>query len=122
VLTVLTNPFAVVRTNGESQLDQAKKDIQKLAKKLAVVEAELAIWRSGGTVSEAQRANLSANPELLASLTGEAEGESSAGGISAEDAAIFEREREELLQRETELLELLDEKVWNYGAVALCGA
>eukprot|EP00730_Choanoeca_flexa_P019000 TRINITY_DN9267_c0_g1_i5.p1 TRINITY_DN9267_c0_g1~~TRINITY_DN9267_c0_g1_i5.p1 ORF type:complete len:955 (+),score=372.38 TRINITY_DN9267_c0_g1_i5:20-2884(+) len=91
------------------QLDQAKKEISKLAKRLAAAEAELEVWRSGGTVSEADRAELGSKART--SLTDDDEGSGGGqGGASAEELAILEQQKEELLTRETELLDLLDEK------------
>lgn len=75
-------------------------------KRLTAAEKELEIWRAGGTVSEADRVALSSAAAAAApvSVDGEAADEPTASGLS-------EQEREELLQRETELLDLLDDKV-----------
>lgn len=93
----------------QKQLDQAKKEIKRLAKRLAAAEKELEIWRSGGTVSEADRVALSSEAIL-------SENSISIGGQSTEEqpqqSGLSEQEREELLQRETELLDLLDDKVF----------
>eukprot|EP00043_Microstomoeca_roanoka_P025719 m.9628 g.9628 ORF g.9628 m.9628 type:complete len:990 (-) comp5785_c0_seq1:25-2994(-) len=88
----------------QKQLDQAKKEIKKLAKRLQAAEAELKIWREGGTVSEADRVNLATAPPVAEEQhVVEEEEEKPSTGIS-------EEERRELLEREEELLNLLDDK------------
>jgi kinesin family protein 5 len=89
----------------QKQLDVMKKEMKKLVKRLAACEKELEVWRSGGTVSEAERVALSSAADAAAvSVDGEPQEEPASSGLS-------EQEREELLQRETELLDLLDDKV-----------
>eukprot|EP00051_Salpingoeca_urceolata_P027813 m.483392 g.483392 ORF g.483392 m.483392 type:complete len:966 (-) comp22924_c0_seq1:281-3178(-) len=87
------------------RLDKAKKEIAKLNKRLLEAEKELAVWRSGGTVSEEDRVAMSAGeaasseqPEAVAAVP-----DAAAPGIS-------EQEREEWVARESELLEILDER------------
>lgn len=76
-------------------------------------EEELKIWRSGGTVSEADRVHLNASDAGVAALPPEerealqqaaAVGEGGGGGLS-------EEERENFMRQESELLDLLDDKV-----------
>eukprot|EP00041_Stephanoeca_diplocostata_P025141 m.651651 g.651651 ORF g.651651 m.651651 type:complete len:947 (+) comp22679_c0_seq3:196-3036(+) len=99
----------------QRQLEEAKKEIAKLVSRLNEYEKELMIWRDGGTVSEAERATLAASGNIQ---TGEDE---SGGGVtvganglpvkaSAEVAALADEERESFMQRESELLDLLDDK------------
>lgn len=77
-----------------------------MAKRLAAALKELEIWRAGGTVSEADRVALSseAGADNLTLTTGEPTEE------QPQPSGLSEQEREELLQRETELLDLLDDK------------
>eukprot|EP00045_Choanoeca_perplexa_P009845 m.96366 g.96366 ORF g.96366 m.96366 type:complete len:952 (+) comp15050_c0_seq1:34-2889(+) len=95
----------------QRQLDQAKKEITKLAKRLASAEAELEVWRGGGTVSEADRAELGSKARLsLTDDDGAGTGGGDPNGATAEETAILEQQKEELLARESELLDMLDEK------------
>jgi kinesin family protein 5 len=105
------------------QLEQAKAEIRRLTKRVADYEAELNVWRSGGTVAEEDRAKLSGSSgtnafladmdaftdgKLLPGQT--ASGSGAAGGGGAGGGGISEVERDEFLLRERELLDLLDEK------------
>jgi kinesin family protein 5 len=87
----------------QKQLAVAKKEIQKLAQRLGIAEKELQIWRSGGSVSEEDRVTLSAD-EVKEKAQAEAE------PAIVHESGLSEEEREELLRRETELLDLLDDK------------
>ncbi|EGD74443.1 hypothetical protein PTSG_12363 [Salpingoeca rosetta] len=95
----------------QKQLDQAKKEIKKLAKRLQAAEAELKIWREGGTVSEADRVALTAQAgDAVTKALAEGEEEEEEGAGPKEAGGISEEERRELLEREEELLNLLDDK------------
>lgn len=87
----------------QKQLDAAKKEILRMSKMLAAAEAELQMWRSGQTVSEENRA------ALLSAGHGELQSNSE-GGEGGVGMAMSEQEREENLRRETELLDMLDDK------------
>lgn len=93
------------------QLNVAKKEIQKLAQRLGIAEKELQIWRSGGTVSEEDRVQFSSEDvkEKFGLDDGGSSSSSSAAPAPAE-SGLSEEEREELLRRETELLDLLDDR------------
>lgn len=94
----------------QKQLDAAKKEIRQLAKRLAAAEAELQIWRSGGTVSEEDRVQLTTPddaPIAMSLAAGELGGPQPLPG----QQAVSDKELEEFQRRETELLELLDDKV-----------
>eukprot|EP00053_Salpingoeca_punica_P009452 m.84665 g.84665 ORF g.84665 m.84665 type:complete len:962 (+) comp15031_c0_seq2:203-3088(+) len=92
----------------QKQLDAAKKEIKLLTKKVLAYEAELQIWRSGGTVSEADRAAFSnSSAEKLES--GERVG-SDGDGPGPASSGMSDEERSEMMRRETELLDLLDDK------------
>jgi len=86
------------------QLDQLKAEMKKLVKQLVSYEKELEIWRSGGTVTEADRAALAdfAPKAEEAAMVKEA--------AAAEDSGLADEERESYMQRESELLDLLDDK------------
>lgn len=88
----------------QKQLDVAKKEIARMSKLLAAAEAELQLWRSGVSVSEESRIALS-NSAGAASEAGAGGDEQAAGG-----SAMSEQEREEVLRREAELLDMLDDK------------
>ena len=100
------------------QLEAARKEIARLGKRLEAYEKELTIWRSGGTVSEEDRVNFIeelavASPgkkmtildEMKAEAKLEAASSGGGGGSGLDDA-----ERETFMQRESELLDLLDDK------------
>mmetsp|Transcript_8177 Transcript_8177/g.20892 ORF Transcript_8177/g.20892 Transcript_8177/m.20892 type:complete len:949 (-) Transcript_8177:2830-5676(-) len=89
----------------ERQLEDARKEIRKLVKTVSLYEEELRIWRSGGTVSEADRVN-------LGSKEAEADGETKGAEATAAivDSVLSEEERENFMYRESELLDLLDDK------------
>lgn len=84
-----------------------------MAKRLEAAEAELKIWREGGTVSETDRVELSET--LAGTITQEAlKDEAEQDDDSPQDSAAQEAAVKELLEREEELLNLLDVKVRNY--------
>jgi len=100
------------------QLDVARAEISKLGKRIEMYEAELKVWRGGGTVSEEDRVNLLADgaesgrkPSMLDEIKKEEQimaaspGPGGGGGAGLSDA-----ERETFMQRESELLDLLDDK------------
>lgn len=97
----------------QRKLDEAKKEIKKLVKKLVDYEAELNIWRAGGTVSEEDRVNLG-NSENSKTLQDDEEVDKPLLGTSSAkapvDNALADEERESFMQRESELLDLLDDK------------
>lgn len=72
------------------------------------------IWRNGGTVSEADRATIGASKTAPAGEGDDgtvAEGADGAPvAVSKEAAALADEERESFMQRESELLDLLDDK------------
>lgn len=84
----------------QKQLDVAKKEIGRMAKLLAAAEAELQLWRSGQTVSEESRIALTQN----------AGAEPAADGEGATGPGMSDQERDDILRRETELLDMLDAK------------
>eukprot|EP00055_Hartaetosiga_balthica_P005059 m.14228 g.14228 ORF g.14228 m.14228 type:complete len:937 (-) comp4276_c0_seq1:155-2965(-) len=92
----------------QKQLDKAKKELQRLAKKLKQAEAELEIWRSGGSVSESDRVQLGQAKVKLDDDDDEGEEGTEEGKPTV--PGISEEERKELLAREEELLDLLDDK------------
>lgn len=88
----------------QKQVDELKAQMKKLVKQLVEYEKELEIWRSGGTVSEEDRAALSnvAQAEIKA--------QDVAATVVQQETGLSDEERESFMQRESELLDLLDDK------------
>eukprot|EP00049_Salpingoeca_infusionum_P023452 m.12185 g.12185 ORF g.12185 m.12185 type:complete len:965 (+) comp5809_c0_seq1:393-3287(+) len=92
----------------EKQLAIAKRDLTKLAKKLEAAERELEVWRSGGTVSEEDRVKLKMDEAVVADDAAAAT--KAAPAAAPAEPGLSEEEKSEFLARETELLDLLDDK------------
>ena len=102
------------------QLEAAKNEIRKLAKRLAAYEQELRVWRNGGTVAPEDRAQLLEDSEGTSSLVDDMEAFGSAtmpgvsaagsGSVGRTESDLPEEERDAFMNRESELLDLLDEK------------
>eukprot|EP00054_Salpingoeca_dolichothecata_P014791 m.84027 g.84027 ORF g.84027 m.84027 type:complete len:952 (+) comp21167_c0_seq1:84-2939(+) len=92
----------------QKKLDQATKTIRKLERRLNSAIDELKIWRSGGTVSEEDRVKLdgSGNPNDVPTNAADPD----TIPIASLPSGVSEQEKAEMMQRETELLDLLDEK------------
>eukprot|EP00042_Codosiga_hollandica_P052134 m.656332 g.656332 ORF g.656332 m.656332 type:complete len:728 (-) comp58428_c0_seq1:94-2277(-) len=84
------------------QLEAVKKELQKANQKLAAAEQELLIWRAGGSVSEDQRAVLQRDADALAPID--------PVPLTQSPPDAWEAEKEEWMRRETELLDMLDDK------------
>ena len=80
----------------QKQLDQLKAEMKKLVKQLVSYEKELEIWRSGGTVTEADRAALAdfAPKAEEAAMVKEA----AAVAAAAQDSGLADEERESYMQ------------------------
>jgi kinesin family protein 5 len=98
------------------QLEVAKAEIVRLVKRLNAYEQELKVWRSGGTVAPEDRAKLledssAGGSSVIAEMEAFGKGETppsertGGGGDSVPDV-----ERDAFMNRESELLDLLDEK------------
>lgn len=92
----------------ERQLEDARKEMRKLVKTLTLYEAELEIWRSGGTVSEADRVNLGSTE--IKAVAEEKQAQQAATVAAAAESGLSEEERENFMRQESELLDLLDDK------------
>eukprot|EP00039_Didymoeca_costata_P018846 m.335225 g.335225 ORF g.335225 m.335225 type:complete len:947 (-) comp17543_c0_seq1:112-2952(-) len=90
----------------EKQLEVARREIARLSKRIVAYEKELKVWRSGGTVSEEDRATLMED----STSTGSPQKQKAATVAAENTTTITDEEREEIYRRERELLDLMDDK------------